>query len=323
MRDGGGEAPGRGARGPWAAFPPAIPNIRVPSHGNQELVGMPVYRVDVVNEGTRWNEVLPVRRVQIGEPYGSEVARRAARELLDTGHYATATVRAEAEPQGVRLIVTVTGRRVAGRVRVTGSPIDANTLLEAVDLREGIEVSESALPAIVKRVQQVLASRGYPSAGAWLETLAGESPLETELTVVVQAGAPAVIADRVFFVSPQPVPSSLRAKLEGYSVQVGEPADEEQLERADRELERDLRHLGHHRAVVSHRVLSQHSRTRLEVVAQMGALVTLAFEGQRAFDRDALLAGLDLENNEDLSPGGLAERLRAFYVKRGYLDAKV
>lgn len=311
------------ALGQGESFTTPIPNIRVPSHGNQELVGMPVYRVDVVNEGTRWNEVLPVRRVQIGEPYGSEVARRAARELLDTGHYATATVRAEAEPQGVRLIVTVTGRRVAGRVRVTGSPIDANTLLEAVDLREGIEVSESALPAIVKRVQQVLASRGYPSAGAWLETLAGESPLETELTVVVQAGAPAVIADRVFFVSPQPVPSSLRAKLEGYSVQVGEPADEEQLERADRELERDLRHLGHHRAVVSHRVLSQHSRTRLEVVAQMGALVTLAFEGQRAFDRDALLAGLDLENNEDLSPGGLAERLRAFYVKRGYLDAKV
>jgi outer membrane protein assembly factor BamA len=305
------------------SFTTPTPNITLPSQQASELVGRPVHHIDVVNEGKRWSEVLPVRRVRLGEPYSAEVARRAARELLDTGHYATASVQALDTPDGVRLIVTVTARRVAGQVQVLGSPIATETLLESADVRQAMEVSESALPTIAQRVQQVLASHGYPSATVWCETSDGSSSLETRLTLRIDPGAAALVAQRTFIVSPQPVPKALYTVLEGYAVQVGERADEELLERADRELERELRHQGRHRAVVSHRVVWQGANTRLEVIAQAGALVTLAFEGQRTFDSDALLSALDLESNEDLSPGGLAERVRTFYVKRGYLDAQV
>jgi outer membrane protein assembly factor BamA len=306
------------------SFTTPIPNIELPSKDAPDLIGKPVYRIDVVNEGTRWSEVMPVRRVQLGEPYTGEVARRAARELLDTGHYATAAVQAEADAQGVRLIVTVKARRVASQVQVIGSPIATDALLEATKLHPGIELSEPDLTVVSKSIKQALALHGYPDANVQVETSSIDgAPLETLLTVGIESGSPAIIAQRTFVVSPQPVPAALVTVLEGYGVRQGERADEEQLERSDRDLERELKHQGRHRAVVSHRIVKQGAQTRIEVIAQVGAQVTIAFEGQRTFDSDTLLAALDLENNEDLSPGGLAERVRTFYVKRGHLDALV
>lgn len=311
------------ARGEAESFTTPTPNISLPSPEPGAFAGKPVYRVDVVNEGKRWSEVLPVHRVQLGEPFSAEVGRRAARELLDTGHYATASVRAQSDPQGIRLIIVVTARRVAGQVQVSGSPIPSDSLLESADLHQRMEVSEDALPSLEQRVRKILASHGYPSATVSAETSDGDSPLETRLTLKIEPGTPAIVARRTFVVTPQPIPAALQGVLEGYSVRPGERADEETLERADRELERELRHQGHHRAVISHRVEWDGANTQLFVIAQAGALVSLAFEGQRTFDSDALLAALDLETNEDLSPGGLADRVRSFYIKRGFLDAQV
>jgi len=319
------------AQGTWTslakaqadAFTTPTPDIALPAKDAAELIGRPVYRVDVINTGKRWNEVMPVHRVQLGEPYTGEVARRAARELLDTGHYATAAVDAVAEGQGVRLVITLEARRVVEQVQLVGCPIDTDALLEAASLQNGMEVGEHDLPSLTQRVQQVLKQHGYPAASIQLETTAGGASLQTQLRLEIDPGAPAIIATRTFIVTPQPVPAALAVQLEGYGVQAGERADEEQLEHADRELERELRRQGRHRAVVSHHVVQQGAHTRLEVVAQAGALVTIAFEGQQTFDSDALLSSLDLDSNEDLSPGGLAERVKNFYVKHGHLDAQV
>lgn len=319
------------AQGTWASlakaqadsFTTPTPDIALPAQDAAALFGRPVYRVEVVNAGKRWNEVMPVRRVQLGEPYNSEVARRAARELLDTGHYATASVKAVADTQGVRLIITLEARRVVDQVQIVGSPIDTDALLESAHLQNGMEVGERDLPSLTQRVQQVLKQHGYPAASIQLETIAGAASLQTQLTLRIEPGAPAIIATRSFIVTPQPVPAALAVQLEAYGVQAGERADEEQLEHADRELERELRHQGRHRAVVSHQVIQQGTNTRLDVMAQVGALVTIAFEGQQAFDSDTLLGSLDLDSNEDLSPGGLAERVKSFYVKRGHFDAQV
>jgi len=237
------------ARAQVDSFTTPTPDIALPAQSTAELIGRPVYRVDVVNAGKRWNEVMSVHRVQLGEPYNSEVARRAARELLDTGHYATASVAAEAEAQGVRLIVTVEARRVVERVQLVGCPIDTDALLESAGLQNGMEVGERDLPSLTQRVRQVLKRHGYPNASIQLETTAGGASLQTQLTLRINPGAPAIIATRAFIVTPQPVPAALAVQLEGYGIQAGERADEEQLEHADRELERELRRQGRHRAV--------------------------------------------------------------------------
>ena len=311
------------ARAQGDSFTTPTPDIALPAQDAPELIGRPVYRVDVVNTGKLWNEVMPVHRVQLGEPYNSEVARRAARELLDTGHYATASVTAEVEAQGVRLIVTVESRRVVKQLQLVGCPIDTDALLESAGLQNGMELGERDLSSLTQRVRQVLKQHGYPAASIQLETTIGGESLQTQLTLKIDRGAPAIIATRTFLVTPQPVPAALAVQLEGYGIQAGERADEEQLEHTDRELERELRRQGRHRAVVSHQVVQQGANTRLDVIVQAGALVTIAFEGQQTFDSDTLLGSLDLDSNEDLSPGGLAERVKSFYVKHGHLDAQV
>jgi outer membrane protein insertion porin family len=315
----------------WAALAQAqedsfitpTPDIHLPTEQDRDIVGRPVYRIDVVSRGERWKGIAPVRRVQLGEPYSSEVARRAMRELLDTGYFANATAEVQPDTQGIRLVLYVEPRRIVRQVSLVGSPIAQDTLLEAARLQNGMEVGENDLPALTQRLRQLLASRGFPSAHVRLETSDTENQQETDLTFLVDPGAPNLVEQRAFIVSPQPVPTTLSSLLNGYGVQLGERADEEQLERSDHELERELRRQGWHRAVISHQVGKQGLATRLNVVVQAGAFVSIAFEGQRSFDADTLTATLELDANEDLSPGGLAERIKSFYVKRGYLDVQV
>ena len=327
----------------WAALAQAqedsfitpTPDIRLPSQPDAEdaddaeewskdqIVGRPVYRIDVVSRGERWKGIAPVHRVQLGEPYSGEVARRAMRELLDTGYFANATAEVQPDTQGIRLILYVEPRRVVRQVSLVGSPIAQDTLLEAARLQNGMEVGENDLPALTQRLRQLLAWHGFSSANVRLETSDTENQQETDLTFLVDPGAPNLVELRTFIVSPQPVSTALSSLLNGYGVQLGERADEEQLERADHELERELRRQGWHRAVIAHQVGKQGLATRLNVVVQAGAFVSIAFEGQRNFDADTLTATLELDANEDLSPGGLAERIKSFYVKRGYLDVQV
>src|SRR5262249_46732585 len=48
-----------------------------------------------------------------------------------------------------------------------------------------------------------------------------------------------------------------------------------------------------------------------------------SFDGNRAFDADQLTQALNLEKAPDARPGELTERIRSFYVARGFLDVEV
>src|SRR5690606_24083706 len=54
-----------------------------------------------------------------------------------------------------------------------------------------------------------------------------------------------------------------------------------------------------------------------------GPRYRLRFEGNRNFDADQLEEALNLEETEDRSPQTLERAVRAFYVDRGFLDARV
>ena len=300
-----------------------VPQLSPAPPDTAELQGKPIEHIDVVTSGERWKQTGNIRRVRLGEPYSPEAARRALRELLDTGRFASAFAEAVPDAQGVRLVIHVEPRRVVHEIQFVGSPIDVDTVLEGAQLHSDMEVSERDLTKLIDRVKAVLAVHGFPEAKILLAVSDTDKPLETNLTFTVQPGTPAFIAKRRFRVSPAPDAPGLAAILSGYGVQTGDRADADQLERADRDLERELRHQGWHRAVVSHAVVRRAPVTELDIIVRAGAFVTIAFEGLVSFDADQLLAALDLENNEDLSPRGLADRLHQHYVKHGFLDARV
>jgi outer membrane protein assembly factor BamA len=300
-----------------------IPELRPEPADSAGLLGKPIERIDIVTSGQRWKRTGAIRRVRLGEPYSSEAARRAMRELLDSGQFASASAEVEPGSQGVRLILRVEPRRIVHEIQLLGSPIDVDAALEAAGLHSGMEVAEHDLAKLTEQLKAVLAVHGFPEAKILLAVGDTGQPLETNLTFTVQAGPPALIAKRRFRVSPAVDAPGLASVLFGYEVQTGERADAELLERADRDLERELRHKGWHRAVISHAVVRKAQSTELDVLVRAGAFVTIAFEGLQTFDADQLLAALDLETTEDLSPRGLADRVRAHYIKHGYLDAQV
>src|SRR4051794_28453496 len=71
-----------------------LPDVEEPQEIS--LFGKPIRRIDVDVEGDRWKSAPALTKVKTGEPLTRETARRAMRELMDTGHFARAT--AEAQP---------------------------------------------------------------------------------------------------------------------------------------------------------------------------------------------------------------------------------
>jgi outer membrane protein assembly factor BamA len=245
------------------------------------------------------------------------------RELLDTGRYAEAEVFVDAAPGGVALRYQVLPRRVVRRVDLLGSPVGRDELLAEAGIRTGEDLTTRDLPDASARLERALARRGFPEAKVTARAVDTYDPLNVVLTLEVRAGRPLVVADRWFAVGPDPNAPGLRQVLASYEADAGERADEELLDAADDELETALRARGFYRAVVGHRLEQRSGSAILRVDVQAGPLIVLAFEGNRAFDAEALEAALELDESEERDPAVLTDRLRDFYRTHGYLDATV
>ncbi|WP_437601091.1 POTRA domain-containing protein [Sorangium sp. So ce590] len=287
-----------------------------------ELVGKPIVRIDVAAQGDRWQNASPVTSVELGEPLSPDAARRAMRELLASGNFARASAEAYLLPDGAALRIVVVPRRRIATVQITGGALDRQGTLEAAGIAEGGEITAAALAEIDPRIRAFYAQHGYPAAAVTVRVVDTDEPSQVVLSLNVEAGAPRVVAQRVFVVDPR-ADRELGSLRESYRLGVGARVDEPALAEADREMAELLRRSGFHDAEVSHRVLAVGPNNYLYVYLDPGARIVPAFDGNRAFDSDALEAALDLGETTETKPDDLADRLTAFYVARGFLDAKV
>ncbi|HTQ06650.1 MAG TPA: POTRA domain-containing protein [Polyangiaceae bacterium] len=306
----------------FAQAPAARAPVLPPALG-QELDGRPIARVEVVVEGGRFGQAAPVTQARAGQAFSTEIARRAMQELLDTGRFADVEVEAEPVASGVVLRLRALPRRVVARIELSGSPIASDELLRGDVVRVGDDLTSPDLPRIAARVQAELARRGFPDAKVSAHALDTDDPLDVVLVLEVHSGRPAPVVDRWFGVWPDPNAPGLRAVLGGYDVAPGDRADAEALATADKNLEAALRAHGWHRATVTHRLEPRPRGEFLRVDVQAGPLIEVVFEGNRAFDADALRGALALEDNDEREPQVLADRLHDFYENRGFFDADI
>ncbi len=285
-----------------------------------QLAGRTLVRIEVVTEGGRWQEAVALQRVRLGEALSSEVARRAMRELSDTGRYATVSASAVPEGNGVVLRLKALPRRIIATIRLQGSALDRDETLRTAQVREGGEVTAPELPKIAERVEKLYRYHGYPAAHVSVDATDTDDPLRVVLSIDVTAGEPRPVTALGFGVWPSTKVPGLRAVLSGYAVSAGDRLDEDVIEAADRELEERLRKRGWHRAKVSHRVTEAGG---LQVIVHAGPLIRLMFEGNHHFDASQLEDSLDLDESDDRAAPTLVEKLREFYAKRGFLDAQV
>lgn len=286
------------------------------------LAGKPVTRVEVVIEGERWRQVPKLASVRVGEAISAEVARRAMRELFQTGSFARASADALSDGDGVLLRVTALPRRLVATLRVTGAVLGVPETLDAAALSEGSEVTGPSLLAAASAIRDHYARRGFTTATVRVDAADTDDPLRVIVSVRIDAKAPRTITERVFVVEPA-VSRELGDLKREYRVGKGDRVDEPRLADADREQTELLRQHGFYRAEVRHAFIHQRDVSFLYVYLQAGPRILPAFDGNHAFDADELESALDLAKAGAGNPAELVERLRAYYRARGFLDVEI
>lgn len=298
-----------------------LPDVRPGGGLPQGLVGRVVRKVELVAEGARWKTAPPLRS-RVGSPLTETLGRELLRELVATGRVASASVSAEPDGDGVKLVVRFVPRRLVAKVDVVGGVLDRRETLDVAGLGDGAELTPSVLDEARPKLAALYDKRGFPRASVKLDTTDTDDPLRVVVELGITPGPPRNVGQRVFVIKPEEDRhvGDLKAR---YKVAAGARADETVLAEADRELTDLLQQKSFPRARVQHRVVDRGAGAVLYVYVEAGPMVTFAFEGNRAFDADELSRALTAGARPGESgPSYVAERLRAFYVARGYYDVE-
>lgn len=309
---------------------PLVPTLQ-PAPDLSALAGLPVTRIAVVLEGNVWDDVeIPtLAAVKVGDRFSPAAARRALDALLATGRFARGRVTATRERAGAALVLRVTPRKLIQHLEIDlhGARVEYEELLRDASLSEGGEVVGEDLGDASARIERDMALHGYPAARATVQTRATDDPTRTLLLIDVLPGAPRLIDQRAFYAfgaNREPI----LAVASGYGVRVKDRADFPALDVADATLEQTLHAKGWYRARVSHDLVGldvpgRRQRVVLRVRVDAGPLQVAEFEGNEHYDATALGGALGLDTETDRSPAHLADKVRAFYQKRGFLDVEV
>jgi outer membrane protein assembly factor BamA len=316
---------------PAAAEPPAQVPVLDPPPDLSGLENRPVTRIAVVLEGNVWDDVqVPVvTSLKPGDPLTPAATRALLRELLRTGRFARGRVSAQPDGAGVLVTARVVPRKLIDRMQVDlhGARLDIDELLRTADLSEGGEIVGADLDATIESLERNFALHGYPAAKARIQMRDTDDAMRTLVLLDVASGAPRVIGDRSFYVFGAS-PEAVAPITKSYGMGAKDRVDEPVIDQADRALEQALRSKGWFSASVSHDLVwvitpggGGHITLRVRIDA--GALLLPRFDGNEHYDADVLTAALGLDTETDRSPAHLADKIHAFYEKRGFLDVEV
>jgi outer membrane protein insertion porin family len=319
---------------PVPPTPPAEPLPTVPSLEPMAdlagLEGKTVSRVVVTLEGNVWNDVEVPRITELkgGDTLTVPAARRALAEALRTGGFARGRVTAHADGDLALVTIHLVPRKLIDHIQLDlhGAGVDQEELLRDANLAEGGEIVGADIDTDVARMRRYFAARGYPSAQATIETRSTDDPARAIVLVDAVPGPPRLVKERAFYVvdaEPEPVLRVSRS----YQVEAGDRADEPAIDRADLGLEEALHAKGWWKAHVTHDMVwvgdpLKSVRLVLRVRIEGGPRSEPHFEGNEHYDAEVLTAALGLETELDHSPARLADKIRTFYHKRGYLDVE-
>ncbi len=316
---------------PPSSPPPANPKLE-PEKEVSAFVGKTITGVEVSLDDTTWPIlVLPkVTVVRPGQTMNGAAARRAIEEVLESGRFAKARVVAEADGSGVKMVVHVAQRRLVQSLRLSlhDAPIDRDELLREADLSEGGEVLGVEMDSYRQRMERYLARRGFPTASVTMETRETDDPARVTVLIDAAPGGPRVLQRRVFYVTgpdgnPMADSRTIDRALGDYKAQVGDRADESLLDAADAAMALRLRSLGYQKAALSHDLVWVDNLVTVRVRVEPGPHFEPRFEGNEHYDATALSGALGLDEDTDLGGAHLVQKLKDFYVQRGFLDVEV
>ncbi len=224
------------------------------------------------------------------------------------------------------------GTLLVTTIQIPGEVFDRQSTLEAAGIEEGGYIRPEDTARIADAIRNLYVRRGFPETHVGVDIGETDKPGQVVLSIDIahlEGGSlapgpgPARLVDQRVFVIEPTFDREVGALKARYRYAKGARADESHLADADRELADLLRENGFLKAEVSHHVEDQKGTTYLFVTVQSGPRYLPYFDGNRAFDADQLRQALHLEEARELDPSALSEKLRSFYVQRGFLDVSV
>lgn len=299
------------------AIPPTLPS-------ETPFEGRPVTSVRAHLEGPLWPKSPPIAAPVVGAPFTLQAARRELDRLLSGGGFASGVLEVSPNVAGVDVLFRLVPARGVRRIVIRGNLLGDDEVRRAAGLGEVRDVTATMISAAEAKIRAYYVGRGWPKARVSIGTVETDNPRVVILQVTIEPGAPLVVARRIFAGLPT-WDEGARDAASAYDVEVGDRADQEALDNADRVVSNLLRARGFPNATVAHSVAPSGvaGSVVLTVDVAAGARVIPEFEGNLAFDREDLLTVLDLAREADRSPLRLASKIETAYRRRGYFDAKV
>jgi outer membrane protein insertion porin family len=260
----------------------------------------------------------------LGEPLSPALVRRSVQRLYQTGRFRLVRVYARTVGEGQTVFF-----ELVPIVRVAEVVFRGNHVLSDAELHRlfGVaprdELVEQRLPAALAVLQRGYARRGYPDAR--LDVQLSLTATQAVVTVDIEEGKPLKLR-RVEITGQLGVPAWMVSERLGLSP--GMVADHERLDAAMADLAKLYRDKSYYGAQPPTYVLEPAGPglvdARIDIEA--GKPFQIRFAGNVTFTGKELRPVLDYDGDEVLDEqlaARLADRLREFYLRQGFLDARV
>lgn len=258
-----------------------------------------------------------------GAPLDRRELRRTVQLLYGSGRFGNVVARTVPSGSGVALVLVCLPRQTVASVKVDAGKypgVDEERVRQAAALAPGDELWAGRLDEAARRVRAFYARRGYRAAA--VEPRA-EGDGAVRVTLRVREGAPTRIASLSFSGTTGVAPERLAA---GLASRPGAVLDQDALDADVREVRARLRRAGWLRARVGAPVVAGGDAVALTIPVDAGRRIELRFAGAVTYPVAELRAAVALEEEQVLDPTALdaaAARVRAFYLARGFADARV
>ena len=134
-----------------------------------------------------------------GGAYSDESVEQDIRNLYATGAIENVEIKAESLGDGVRVIVTITGRGSVGEINFRGNTIyDNNKLVKETEIKTGDPVDESKLAKAAQKIRERYEKNGYADVSVNYETAPLSAPGFTRVTFVVSEGERGLVRNIYF-----------------------------------------------------------------------------------------------------------------------------
>jgi outer membrane protein assembly complex protein YaeT len=302
----------------WVVSAAGAARAEIPDHLQEQRIVAIRIQGDNLQGGT---DALGVR---IGASLTRQLVRDAVLRLLAKGRWVNVQVDAEPVAAGVALVFHLQPRIVLRRVEVRGATaIDDQVALDALGVQTGSTIEADALESYSAAVRKAYAERGYLGTRVELQLRDTDDAAEKVLIAELDEGEATRISELVFTGESPVAPDEIFPVM---GLSIDNVLDRREFHDRIQRAEHSLRASGYLEAKIELPVITiRDARARLAFPAHIGPRYTIEVKGASPLVPREVVDSLAMAEQplNATTFDALPPRIRDYYAKHGFLDAKV